>query len=44
MTKGIQRQIVITASQHAWILKQATKFGITEAEVIRRAIDEVRSK
>lgn len=44
MTRGIQRQIVITASQHKWITSQASKLGITEAEVIRRAIDEVRSK
>lgn len=42
--KGIQRQIVLTTSQHAWIVKQAAKLGITEAEVIRRAIDEVRTK
>ena len=44
MTRGVQRQIVLTASQHSWITKQAVKLGITEAEVIRRAIDEVRSK
>lgn len=42
--KGIQRQIVLTASQHSWIVKQAAKLGITEAEVIRRAVDEVRTK
>jgi len=44
MTAGIQRGIVLTKSQHKWIMTQAIKLGITEAEVIRRAIDEVRSK
>ena len=44
MVAGIQRQIVLTASQHKWIAAQSAKLGITEAEVIRRAIDEVRSK
>lgn len=42
--KGVQRQITITASQHKWIQAQAKKLGISEGEVIRRAIDEVRSK
>ena len=44
MVAGIQRGVVLTASQHKWIVSQAAKLGITEAEVIRRAIDEVRSK
>ena len=42
--QGIQRQIVLTKPQAAWIDAQAKKLGVSAAEVIRRAIDEVRTK
>lgn len=44
MPVGIQRSVVFTAPQYKWVIAQAAKLGITEAEVVRRAIDEVRMK
>lgn len=40
--QGIQRQIVLTKPQVAWIEARAKKLGISQAEVIRRTIDEIR--
>ena len=44
MAKGVQRQIVLTKAQYVWITEQAKKLGVSEAEIIRRAVDEVRVK
>lgn len=39
----IQRSIVFTKPQMAWLKQQADKLGITVAELIRRIIDEKRA-
>ena len=41
--QGIQRGVVFTKPQMAWIKAQAKELGVSIAEVVRRAIDEVRS-
>ena len=44
MAQGIQRSVVLTEPQRKWIIAEAKRLGISDAEVIRRAIDEVRAK
>lgn len=38
----MQRSIVFTKPQMAWLLKRAKELGITVSDVIRRLIDERR--
>lgn len=40
----IQRSVVFTKPQMVWLEKESEKLGISISDLIRRAIDEVRTK
>lgn len=40
----LQRSIVFTKPQWAWVEKEAKRLGISFSEVVRRAIDRVRDE
>lgn len=41
---GVQRGIVFTKPQYKWIKERAKELGVSVSEIVRRIVDDVRSK